>query len=1043
MKNYYLQNNKFIIENYLDKSPFSNFLPGLAGKKGIPLWAFYVNRGQGISGFGLQDKNHPIMEFYPANKAYEIVSTIGFRTFIKVNQQYYEPFLPNSGNIHRMYIERSSFQIEEENLDLGIRILITYFGLPNEDIGALGRKVEVTNISNKALDLEIIDGITQIIPAGVTNQEFKAVSNLFRSWMGVDELDENIAFYKMRSSTGDQSEVKEIKSGNFLFGFVNDELVKPLVDKDFIFGNDSSKKLALRFLKNDYSTFINKEQVIVNKVPCGFIPYKKVLESGETLNINIFSGFTYSKELLYEFLEKAKTKNYLNKKLKEASDLIEDIVSDVESSTNIPVFDEFVKQSYLDNLLRGGYPTKIGDKIYHLYSRRHGDLERDYNFFSLAPEFYSQGGGNFRDVCQNRRLDSSISRDVKSHNIKHFASLIQLDGYNPLTVNGLTFKIESYELRKALVDKYFDSNKERLIEWLGSRFTPGGLVNYITVSKTVTKTSDEVYLNDIISSSESFFESAFGEGYWSDHFTYIIDLVEKYQGVYPDKIANLLYKENDILTFESPVTVVNRDQKAVINSKNNIRQYGSILHFDQDKINRLNLNSHGSNWVKLNNHDYKTNLYTKLLILTLNKNSQLDCDELGIEMEAEKPGWNDAMNGLPGLFGSGTSETIELKRIVDFLIKNTEEVDLELPVEVSELLSLLKQNPDYFARINIRESYRSKIRFGLSGELELVSTNHVLDYLKQLSETIDNSLNKLLDELTIIPTYITHEVTKYEELKNNGKPVIGNYKLPLVRPLEYKKRYLPNFIEAPARLLKLDIKKSKLRKMYQQIKVSDIYDKELKIYKTSGKLEAEEIEIGRIRAFTEGWLERESSFLHMVYKYVLGLLKAGMYEEFFEEIKNNLVCFMDPNVYGRNILENSSFIVPTNNPDKEIHGKGFLPRLSGSTIEALDIWYTMMTGGKPFIIEDNKLLFKPNPKIQKEFFKEDGTLSFNFMKDTLITYHNEDMIDTYKECKVYKIELTKDNSTETFMNEYVHKDQALKIRDGFYNKIDIYIKKIK
>ena len=25
---------------------------------------------------------------------------------------------------------------------------------------------------------------------------------------------------------------------------------------------------------------------------------------------------------------------------------------------------------------------------------------------------------------------------------------------------------------------------------------------------------------------------------------------------------------------------------------------------------------------------------------------------MGIEMEAGKPGWNDAMNGLPGLFGS-------------------------------------------------------------------------------------------------------------------------------------------------------------------------------------------------------------------------------------------------------------------------------------------------------------------------------------------------------------------------------------------------------
>ena len=39
---------------------------------------------------------------------------------------------------------------------------------------------------------------------------------------------------------------------------------------------------------------------------------------------------------------------------------------------------------------------------------------------------------------------------------------------------------------------------------------------------------------------------------------------------------------------------------------------------------------------------------------------------MGIMMDAEKPGWNDAMNGLPAIFGSGMSETIELVRVVKF-----------------------------------------------------------------------------------------------------------------------------------------------------------------------------------------------------------------------------------------------------------------------------------------------------------------------------------------------------------------------------------------
>ena len=51
------------------------------------------------------------------------------------------------------------------------------------------------------------------------------------------------------------------------------------------------------------------------------------------------------------------------------------------------------------------------------------------------------------------------------------------------------------------------------------------------------------------------------------------------------------------------------------------------------------------------------------------KFSTLDPYGMGVEMEGNKPGWNDSMNGLPGLFGSGMSETYELKRLIAFIIK--------------------------------------------------------------------------------------------------------------------------------------------------------------------------------------------------------------------------------------------------------------------------------------------------------------------------------------------------------------------------------------
>ncbi|MFN2341511.1 MAG: hypothetical protein ABR547_09615, partial [Halanaerobium sp.] len=138
-KEYYLNDSgQFIIENYQNKKNFASFLPGIAGKFGIPIWAFYVNRGQGIASFGSSNKDNAIMEFYPANKSYQNTATKGFRTFIKLTKEdkIYEAFRELNANIKsRMIIAPDSLKIEEENLELGLKTTVNYYILPNEDFG--------------------------------------------------------------------------------------------------------------------------------------------------------------------------------------------------------------------------------------------------------------------------------------------------------------------------------------------------------------------------------------------------------------------------------------------------------------------------------------------------------------------------------------------------------------------------------------------------------------------------------------------------------------------------------------------------------------------------------------------------------------------------------------------------------------------------------------------------------------------------------------------------------------------------------------------
>ena len=1042
VSDYLFKDQGFVIKNYNRKKPFSNFLPGVAGKMGIPLWAFYVNRGQGIASYGLQDKNHPILPFTPANKAYESAPISGFRTFIKCQGEIYEPFKVDTPYDHSMTIQQASFSLEESNPDLGLDVHVNYFGLPNTSIAGLVRKVTISNTSKKSLELEVLDGVSEILAAGIQNEAFKSVSNVLASWMDVEHLERNVALYTLRGSTGDSSEVGTVEEGNFFLGSVASKRIKPLVDTALVFGYNTAKTTPSFFRENALDDIVLKKQVTTNKIPCGFIPITQTLKAGEEIVVYSVSGHVKNFATLQTLLPKLSNQAFLEDKEHEASEIIEALLEDVATSTNRKIFDEYIKQNYLDNLLRGGYPIKVGKTIYHLYSRRHGDLERDYNFFSLAPEYYSQGAGNFRDVCQNRRLDSLIHREVNDFNIHHFASLIQLDGYNPLSVGGIVFKLKETTDGETLIKSLFENHTEKVLSFLERPFTPGTIVNFIEQEGIVSKTSIEVYLDEIINHSEPSINAAFGEGYWIDHFTYLIDLVESYESIYPDKMKSLLFEDAKYRYFESPVSVLPKEEKMVLNKHHKVRQYGSLRHFDEAKIKQLKMNRYGSNWTILGEDVYQSNLYVKLLILVLTKHSLLDPEGFGIEMEAEKPGWNDAMNGLPGLLGSGVSESIELWRIVRLLIAYTSDQPVELPKEVARLFDQLKHHKTYSERLAIRHQYREAIRFGLNGELDHLNMAEVKKYLITLKEHIEAKTTQLFEENQgIIPTFLYYQVTSYEAILKDGRPVTNKKGYEVVRPSTYERKQLPRFLEAPARLLKTDFPQEKLARMNQAIIESDIYDATLKMFKTSECIENESLEIGRIHAFTKGWLERESNFLHMTYKYLLGLLKAGLYEEYYQALETNLVCFMDPAVYGRSTLENSSFIAPSNNPDSTIHGQGFYARLSGSTVETLNMWSVMMLGDKPFRLENETLVLKFEPKLNKRFFKADNTVTFRFMKDTEIEYYNDSLENTYERCEIYQIDLVDDSGVQRIETETLKGVLASNVRDGLYKKIKIYMNK--
>jgi hypothetical protein len=398
-------------------------------------------------------------------------------------------------------------------------------------------------------------------------------------------------------------------------------------------------------------------------------------------------------------------------------------------------------------------------------------------------------------------------------------------------------------------------------------------------------------------------------------------------------------------------------------------------------------------------------VFAKLLGLALLKFATLDPWGMGIEMEAGRPGWYDALNGLPGLIGSSLCESYELARLLDLLLAVLPDVPalVELPAELAALLDevqTLLQGPlaaadfGYWDAVaTAREAYRAQTLHGFSGALVPLDGAGLEPALRAFRARVQAGLDRAVAlNGGIPPTYIAYTVTDYAELG-----VTDAQGRPLVRPLAFEPHILPLFLEGPVHALKVAPDAARARAIHARVRGSELFDRKLGMVKVNASLAHESHELGRCRAFTPGWLENESIWVHMAYKYLLELLRAGLYDEFFADLQRSLIPFLDPAVYARSPLENSSFIVSSAHPDESLHGAGFVARLSGATAEFLSMWTTMMVGAHPFILQGNQLHLAFKPVLPGWLFREDGTIAFKFLGQCQVTYHNPERHDTFAE----------------------------------------------
>jgi hypothetical protein len=521
------------------------------------------------------------------------------------------------------------------------------------------------------------------------------------------------------------------------------------------------------------------------------------------------------------------------------------------------------------------------------------------------------------------------------------------------------------------------------------------------------------WFNLIIGRADKIQDAAHGEGYWVDHWIYNLDLIDSYAALYPDRMRALMLERSDFSYFDNDHIVQPRDKKYVLRADGTVRQLHAVVRDAQKtrliaqrtELPQLMRAQRGIGAV------YRTTLLAKVMNLLAVKASLFDPAGVGLEMEAEKPGWCDALNGLPGLIGSSIHEAFALQRAVVFARRTVHDhlnanESLSLPTEVAEFVRSLTEilarvdTQDFFPTWNAlagrREAFRAETRLGVQGDEVGMARAELLRFFESVDAVLKRGLAQAVDSSGLPVSYCIHEMSEFDVLRtapsSTQRP--GEPTNTFVQARRFTQKPIAAFLEGAVHALRSINDPAQAQALHSAVRASKLYDEKLGMYRVNAPLEQESFEIGRSRIFSPGWLENESIFLHMHYKFLLETLRSGAAQEFYADLRRGLVAFHDADVYGRSPLENSSFIASSRFPDAKVHGMGFVARLSGATAEWISMVLHIGLGATPFTMVDGALRFEPRPTLADWLFTsaEDkvaaNSFGFKLFGQTWVIYEN-------------------------------------------------------
>ena len=772
----------FVIKNYDIMQPF--FMSVVSANDH---WLFISSNG--ALSAGRVNPENALFPYYTDDKITDSVGITGASSLFRVTQgdktSLWEPFSKPlngayncSGNLYKNRVG-NKIVFEEINHDLGLSY--QYAWSFSEKYGIV-KESRLFNNGNKPVTVELLDGIQNIMPAGVPSNLQNERSTLIDAYKIAEwDSSRDLAIYSLSSIIVDKAEPSESLRATTVWACgisYSAVLLSEIQKKRFISGQKIEQEQTIKASKGAF--FIHSTIEIPSNDSVPWLIVSEVNQSAVT--IAKLRSELKDRNSLYDqvVVDVRKNKDDLRRKIGMADgiQLSNDRYGTGRHYSNVlfnimrgGVFGEQYDintndfKAHIENMNRPGYarlksalrelPSQISyhDLRYFLkaskhkdamryyfeylplsFSRRHGDPSRPWNYFNI--DLKDKKGnkqlnyeGNWRDIFQNWEALAYSFPEYSLGMITKFVNASTIDGYNPYRIT------------------------RQGIDW------------------------EVVDPNDPWSHI----------GYWGDHqVIYLTKLLELSLAFHPNRLRLLL--DENIFTYANvPYRIKGYD--AIVNDPKH------TINFDHEVANKIErqverIGSDGKLVLDERGALERVNLTEKILVMVLTKLYNF-IPEGGIWLNTQRPEWNDANNALVGN-GVSMVTLYYLRRFLSFaekLFEDMESKEVMINKPVVDLLNAIQRGfkahqSALKGRFTSEERRSLMDGFGIAGEHYRTTA-----YAGFTHDKKSVSYTKILELFRLARTYLEHSIdlNKREDglyhsynlisLSDNGAELTHLYKM--------------------------------------------------------------------------------------------------------------------------------------------------------------------------------------------------------------------------------------------------------------------------